>query len=111
MSDAQIRSRICAVCEKEVRREDEAEHLRTYHLGPHYFYLNAVECRTEEPSMTVREIYQKFYGGVPIVGQLVEDRDGKWIYYSLTDAVDLTHRPHLFHLLPATGSSIGEFNL
>lgn len=92
--------RLCAVCKKEVRQGDETEHLRTMHLGPHYFWMEAREFRTEEPSMTGGEII-KMTNADPM-GHLCEDRDGKWIYYSHGEAIDLTHRPHLFILLPAT---------
>lgn len=92
--------RQCAVCKKEVRQGDETEHLRTNHLGPHYFWFDAREFRTDEPSMTGAEL-RKLVDASPH-GHLIEDRDGKEIYYSDGQAIDLTHTPHFFILLPAT---------
>jgi hypothetical protein len=92
--------RTCAVCGKLVRQGDETEHLRTNHLGPHYFWFDARKYRTEEPSMTAGEIRKMVDCGW--AGDVVEDREGKWIYYSNDTAIDLTHEPHLFKLLPAT---------
>lgn len=51
-------TRKCAVCGKDVRDGDETEHLRTNHLGPHYFWFDAKKYRTERPSMTGGEIKQ-----------------------------------------------------
>jgi len=98
--------RQCAVCKRMVREGDEIEHLRTNHLGPHYFFYEAREYCTEEPSMTVAEIYRRCRGEVPGIGQMFEDRDGERVYYAHSEAVDLTRRPHLFHDIPATPISI-----
>lgn len=92
--------RQCIACGKLVRQGDETEHLRTNHLGPHYFWFDARQYRTEEPSMTGAELRK--IANVSSHGHLVEDRDGEWIYYYDGQAIDLTHSPHLFVLLPAT---------
>lgn len=92
--------RNCISCGKEIRDGDQLEHLRTDHLGPHYFWMGAREYRTDEPSMTGVEIRKLTNSSTH--GMITEDRDGQWIYYSDGQAIDLTHRPHLFVLLPAT---------
>lgn len=93
--------RQCAVCKKMVHQGDEIEHLRTNHLGPHYFMMNACEYKTDEPSMTGAEVRHFTDSGSH--GYLVEDRGNHdLVYYSDSEAIDLTHHPNLFVLLPAT---------
>lgn len=94
--------RQCVICNKEIRAGDELEHLRTNHLGPHYFWFDACEYRTEEPSMTGSEIVKMCRGASTVGYDLVEDRDGKWIYRSGGEAIDLTRRPHFWFVPYAT---------
>lgn len=96
-----MESKQCFVCKKMVRDGDENEHLRTHHLGPHYFWFEGKEYRTEEPSMPTSELL-RLVGREDVMGRahLAEDRDGKFIYQSGT--VDLTNKPHFCVLLPAT---------
>lgn len=92
--------RACLVCGKKVAREDEAAHLESNHLGPHYFWFEAVGYRTDKPSMTVAE-FLKMMGRTD--GPMIfEERNGERIHYAHGQAIDLTHQPQLFVDLPAT---------
>ena len=84
----------CAVCGKMVAKTDQADHLRSDHLGPHYFRLNGRPYRTMSPSMRCAEILKAME--LPMNGYLWEVRDGKEIDYSHDSAIDLTRQPQLF---------------
>lgn len=84
----------CAVCHKEVAAEDQADHLRSQHLGPHYFRLNGRPYRTMQPS--TNGIALKRDLELPGNSYLWEIRDGKEIDYDDSQAIDLTCQPQLF---------------
>jgi hypothetical protein len=86
----------------------ETDHLRANHLGPHTFWFDMCKYQTDEPSMRARDILVKYYGTIPTMGFLSEDRDGKEIGYGMDDAVDLTCCPHLFYAPPATWSPLAR---
>jgi len=92
----------CAVCGKEVAKADQDDHLRSQHLGPHYYWFCAQPFRTMAPSMRADDFLKMHDRPLPPQGFLCEDRDGKTIYYRMTDAIDLTHKPQLFILHSAT---------
>ena len=100
--------RRCAVCERMVPEGYEADHLRANHLGPHTFWFGVLMYQTDEPSMLASDILRKYYGEIPSLGFLSEDRDGDEVSYRMTDAVDLTRRPHLFYAPPATWSPLAR---
>lgn len=89
----------CGVCGKTVADVDQQEHLRTNHLGPHYFWFNGIRLRTEEPSMSIAAIK-----GLTQTGNfytVFEKRDGGDIDYGDGDTIDLTREPHLWSVPPA----------
>lgn len=91
----------CAVCHKVVAPHDQSEHLRSNHLGPHYFHLNGRPYRTVHPSM--KSIDLKKALELPGNSYLWEIRDGKEIDYDDFAGIDLTRQPQLFlhiHQLP-----------
>jgi hypothetical protein len=91
----------CLICGVDrVTKVDQEEHLAAVHKGPHVFFYDAKEYRTEKPSMLVAELLQ-LVGGNPMY-YFHEDRGGKQIDYSQGQAVDLTRRPHFFSVPPAT---------
>jgi hypothetical protein len=85
---------MCAVCGKAVANADQDEHLRSNHLGPHYFRLNGRPYRTVHPSMRCAEILRAL--DLPMNAYLWEMRDGKEVDYNHVTAIDLTGRPQLF---------------
>jgi len=46
----------CAVCGRVVAAHYQSDHLQSWHLGPHYFWMDGKRFRTMEPSMTGAEI-------------------------------------------------------
>lgn len=91
----------CLICGVERLGEaDQAEHLAAAHAGPHVFFYDMREYRTQQPSMLVMELL-KLVDGNPTY-HFYEERDGRDIYFSHAEAVDLTRRPHFFSLPPAT---------
>lgn len=100
--------RQCAVCTAMVPEGYERDHLRANHFGPHRFWFGAVEYITDEPSMLARDILMKYYGTIPVLGFLSEDRNGQFICFDHGHAVDLTHEPHLCYVPPATWSPLGR---
>lgn len=93
-------NRKCIVCGKDVRDGDETEHLRTNHLGPHYFWLDARKYRTEEPSLTGGAI--KALGGSSAWYQLYQEQDGGDIAIGDGVAVSVVGEPHFWCAPPAT---------
>lgn len=92
---------VCAVCGKVVAPEDQADHLRSAHLGPHYFHLNGRRYRTMEPSMQCADVLRAL--NLPIHAYLWEVLDEKEIDYSHNCAINLARQPNLFlevHLEP-----------
>lgn len=87
--------RLCAVCGKSVRDGDETEHLRSNHLGPHYFWIDAKKIRTMEPSLTGGAI-KRLADTAPIYQLFLEKADGKSVAIADDTAVDLTREPHLW---------------
>lgn len=100
MTDAPRDEALCKVCGKLVADADQDEHLKSQHLGPHYFWFEGRGYRTDKPSMTVAEFLAMMdrKDGPSIV----EHRDGELIYLCHGEAIDLTRRPQLFVDLPAT---------
>ena len=92
--------RQCIVCKREVPQGYERDHLQANHLGPHVWWFNAKQFQTMEPSMPVAEI--KRMGDCNSGYQFFEERDGEDIYYSDSQSVDLTNRPHFHAIPPAT---------
>lgn len=93
--------RECIVCRKKVRDGDETEHLRSNHLGPHYFWVDAKKYRTMEPSMTVAEI--KRMASCSPGYQFFQERDLEPdLGVGDAQSVDLTREPHFFAVPPAT---------
>lgn len=90
----------CVVCGKFVAAKDQDEHLRSQHLGPHYFYFNTRPYRTEHPSMRCGELVKLLDAHTD--RSVYEERDGKRIDYGHCDAIDLTHVPQLFTDVSAT---------
>lgn len=90
----------CRICGQPVEPGDQAHHLRTEHRGPHTFFHDARGYTTDRPSMTVTELKGLIL--CTATYQLHEERDGKDIYYSDGEAVDLTRTPHFFSVPPAT---------
>lgn len=91
----------CAVCHKMVAAHDQDEHLRSNHLGPHYFRLNGRPYRTTRPSM--KSVDLKNALDLPGNSYLWEIRNGKEIDYDDYAGIDLTQQPQLFlhfHQLP-----------
>lgn len=85
----------CAVCGKVVAPADQDDHLRSDHLGPHYFRLNGRPYRTMKPSMRCVEILRDLE--LPLMGAyLWEVRDGREVDYAHETAIDLTRQPQLF---------------
>lgn len=89
-----MENRICAVCGKEVARADEEDHLRSAHLGPHYFHLNGRRYRTMHPSMRCEEILRILE--LPMNAYLWEARDGNEVDYGHEAAINLAGQPNLF---------------
>ena len=85
---------VCAVCGRTVAKKDQADHLRSDHLGPHYFRLNGRPYRTMHPSMQCMELLSALE--LPMHGYIWETRDGKEIAYNHVNAIDLTRQPQLF---------------
>lgn len=90
----------CAVCGKVVAASDQPEHLRTNHLGPHYFWFSAQRFRTREPSLTMAEI-KKLAGCSPEYC-VYEEREGGDIPRGDGESADLTREPHFWAAPPAT---------
>lgn len=86
--------KICAACGKSVKDEDQDEHLRLQHLGPHYFMFNCRQYRTDKPSMLCGDLI-KLCDASPYL-HVYESHDGKEIYYGHDEAIDLTRKPQLF---------------
>lgn len=100
-------ARQCIVCNKTVAATDVQEHLSANHLGPHYFWFDAREFRTMEPSMVVSDL-KRLVDASPLY-PVYEDRGGKQIPFGDGVAVDLTREPHFYTLIPATfGMSCGD---
>lgn len=96
----------CLICGVDrVTKADQEEHLATAHSGPHVFFYNMKEYRTDKPSMLVMELLKLVDGNTQYLFH--EDRDGKEIYFSHAEAVDLTRRPHFFSVPPATNIYVG----
>jgi hypothetical protein len=93
-------SESCIVCGAEVPKAEQATHLRYAHPGPFYFWHDARRFATASPSMLVGELKQLV--GCTVTYPFHEERDGKEIYYSDGQAVDLTREPHFFSVPPAT---------
>lgn len=99
-------SRVCTVCGKSVANTDVDEHLKTNHLGPHYFWFSAQRFRTHEPSMTVCDVKQLVNCSSSY--QFFQDRNGgqpgtqDLVYFSDDQSVDLTREPHFSAVPPAT---------
>lgn len=98
---------MCTVCKKFVEKSDQDEHLKTNHLGPHYFWFEAKRYKTNSPSMHVFELCQLVGEKLGPCRTFVEDRSGAkpgydWIYHNDVDCLDLTREPHFFILLAAT---------
>jgi hypothetical protein len=91
----------CAVCGKDVAPEDQAEHLRTSHLGPHYFWFDARKFRTVDPSLTMGEI-KKLAEVDPTYQAYQEKVEGGAVPWSDGQSIDLTRTPHFFAVPPAT---------
>lgn len=91
----------CAVCKKKVQDVDQAEHLATNHLGPHYFWIDGMFRKSPLASMTGGELKRR-YGRV----------SNYQLYQRFTDApdrpiadgesVDLTQKPDFYVCPPAT---------
>jgi hypothetical protein len=77
-----------------VKAEDQDEHLRSQHLGPHYFMFNCRHYRTDKPSMLCGDLI-KLCDAIPTL-HVYERREGKEIYYGHNEAIDLTRKPQLF---------------
>ena len=92
--------KLCVVCGKSVAEADQAEHLETNHLGPHYFRWEAVGYRTDRPSMTVAELLKMM--GRTDGPMIFEERNGERIHYAHGQSVDMTRNPQFFVDLPAT---------
>jgi len=93
----------CAVCGAMVRTEDQAEHLSSQHAGPYYFWLNGKLHKAPSPSMTAGQIKDRY--NIVRSYQLSEWRAdlplGR-IDYNDGQSIDLTHKPDLHALPPAT---------
>lgn len=96
--------KMCAICGKAVKNDDQQDHLDSQHLGPHYFWLDARPYRTMKPSMRGDELIRLCDAKIPPMGRLVESRDGLEIDYLLNNSVDLTKAPHFRIIYPATMS-------
>jgi hypothetical protein len=91
----------CVICGKLVAGEDQAEHLSTQHVGPYYFWLNAKLHKAPAPSLTAGQIKDRY--SIVRSYQLIEWRnDGSRVEYGDGHAIDLTHRPDLHAIPPAT---------
>ena len=90
----------CAICGKEVADADQAEHLETNHLGPYDWWCNDKKYRTPEPSMSGAKVMA--IAGVDTGYHFVEERDGKRIEHSWSEAIDLTREPHFYTFPPST---------
>lgn len=90
----------CVVCAKMVLPEDQEEHLKSQHLGPHYFWFNMRPFRTDKPSMRCGD-FIKYVGADPSK-HIYEERGHEQIFYGHSDAIDLTRRPQLFTYQYAT---------
>ena len=92
---------ICTVCKKMIRPEDQQEHLRTQHLGPHYFSYEGRDYITSEPSISTIEL-MKLIGDDRFDRELFEYIDDfDRIYYHAGKHIDLTRRPKLWVDIPA----------
>jgi hypothetical protein len=92
--------RPCLVCGLVLPPELQQDHLAVIHPGPHVFYHDARRFETLKPSMMVVEL--KKLVRCSVVYLLHEERDGREIFYSDGQAVDLTREPHFFSVPPAT---------
>lgn len=91
----------CIVCGKQVVDGDEAEHLQSNHLGPHYLWFAARKFRTMEPSMTVAEIKKLVNAASGY--QFFKERPGQDdLAVGDSESVDLTCEPHFWAAPPAT---------
>jgi hypothetical protein len=91
----------CIVCGKVVAPQDQQDHLRSNHLGPHYFWLDGRRFRTVEPSMTGAQI--KRLTDAPVMYPMFRE-DGDWKETPIGDgiAVSLVGEPHFHCVPPAT---------
>jgi hypothetical protein len=92
--------RACIVCGKKVPDGYQMDHLRSNHLGPHYFWFDAKRYTTMEPSMSMSEV--KRLAGTSPMYQAYEERNGGDIPWGDAQSVDLTHEPHFYAAPPAT---------
>jgi hypothetical protein len=94
---------ICIVCGKVVEPCNQAAHLRREHgtpIGGFKFWIDAVTHFSDKPSMLISDLRKQC--NCPFGGFFMQDIDGEQVPYSDGQAVDLTHEPHFFILLPAT---------
>lgn len=91
----------CIVCGKGVARQDQLDHLRSNHLGPHYFWMDGRRFRTIEPSMTGAQI--KHLTNAPSYPMFRDDGKGSYDF-PVGDgvAVSLIGEPHFYCAPPAT---------
>jgi hypothetical protein len=85
----------CAVCGKVVYLGDQHDHLRSNHLGPHYFWMDGRKFRTLEPSMTGLEL--RDLTEAPLYPMFRDDGKGSYDF-SVEDgcAVSLIGEPHFY---------------
>lgn len=92
----------CAVCKRTYAVEEQAEHLRNNHLGPHNFWFNAKKYKVTVPSMQVGELV-KLADASPLYHVFREsDDDTPDVAFSHSECVDLTNEPRFYTVPPAT---------
>lgn len=93
-------SALCGVCGKLVRKEDQEDHLKDNHLGPHYFWWDATPYRTMKPSMLLRQLKELMKASPMNFTYLQADGGDKPIRDD--DTIDLTRMPHFYSVPPGT---------
>lgn len=88
----------CIVCGKIVAPQDQHDHLRSQHLGPHYFWMDGRKFRTMEPSMTGAEI--KVLTNAPNYHMYRQGPTDTFISDGVS--VSLVSEPHFYCVPPAT---------
>lgn len=82
--------------------EEQAEHLRNNHLGPHEFWFDAKKFIVKVPSMTCGELIT--LAGVSPTNFVFREMPGDKpdIPISHSEVVNLTDEPHFYSVPPAT---------
>lgn len=98
----------CIVCGKIVTKADQEEHLRSQHLGPHYFWFDGLRFKSDKPSATIAELKAMTGLGIAYQTFLEVIGDGPDRGVGDGEAVDLTHEPHFYAIPPATMFGCGS---